>query len=144
MITVRTIARTLGRSCRAARNRGGGGAGTSAIAFGGVRAGTCASCRALAHCRSVYVSMSRLRVAPERSDDLVAAFRARAGLVDGFEGFGDLQVWRSDRAPSEGLMVSRWPSRAHFKAYMRSPAHRTSHGRIAPDLKEAIALERLE
>jgi heme-degrading monooxygenase HmoA len=88
--------------------------------------------------------MSRLRVAPERSDDLVAAFRARAGLVDGFEGFVDLQVWRSDRDPTEVLMVSRWSSRAHFTAYMRSPEHRASHGRIGPDLKAAIALERLE
>jgi heme oxygenase (mycobilin-producing) len=88
--------------------------------------------------------MSRLRVAPERSDDLVAAFRARAGLVDAFEGFLDLQVWRSDRDPSEVLMVSRWESRAHFKAYMRSAAHRTSHERIPGVLKDAIALERLE
>src|SRR4051794_15293654 len=144
MITVRTIARTLGRSCRAARNRGGGGAGTSAIAFGGVRAGTCASCRALAHCRSVYVSMSRLRVAPERSDDLVSAFRARAGLVDAFDGFVDLQVWRSDRDPTEVLMVSRWASREHFTAYMRSAEHRVSHDRVPPAVRAAIRLERLE
>ena len=88
--------------------------------------------------------MSRLRVSSERSDDLVAAFRARAGLVDAFEGFVDLQVWRSDRDPTEVLMVSRWASREHFKAYMRSAAHRVSHDRIDPAVKEAIRLERLE
>jgi heme-degrading monooxygenase HmoA len=92
----------------------------------------------------VYVSLSRLRVEADRSDELVAAFRGRAHLVDGSEGFVDLQVWRSDRDPTEVLMVSRWTSREHFKAYMRSAEHQVSHGRIDAALKEAIGLERLD
>jgi heme oxygenase (mycobilin-producing) len=92
----------------------------------------------------MYVSMSRLRVAEDRGDELVAAFRARAGLVDDFDGFVDLQVWRSDRDPGEILMVSRWESREHFTAYMRSHEHRVSHDRIPDDLEDAIHLERLE
>jgi heme-degrading monooxygenase HmoA len=92
----------------------------------------------------MYVSMSRLRVDAGRADELVAAFRDRARLVDGFEGFVDLQVWRSDRDPEEFVMVSRWRSRAHFTEYMRSDAHRVSHGRIDPGLDVAIRLERLE
>jgi heme oxygenase (mycobilin-producing) len=92
----------------------------------------------------MYVSMSRLRVPPERTGELVAAFRNRAGLVDRFDGFVDLQVWQSDRDPGELVMVSRWESRAHFTAYMRSPEHRASHDRVDPGLDAAIALERLE
>src|SRR5689334_5836597 len=92
----------------------------------------------------MYVSMSRLRVAADRSDALVAAFRSRAHLVDAADGFVDLQVWRSDRDPEEVLMVSRWRDRAAFTAYMRSPEHRVSHERIDPDLQAAICLERLE
>jgi len=92
----------------------------------------------------VYVSMSRLRVDEQRSDELIAAFRARAHLVDDAEGFLDLQVWRSDRDPGEVLMVSRWRDREAFKAYMKSHEHRVSHERIDPELKAAIALERLE
>ena len=92
----------------------------------------------------MYVSLSRLRVEPERAPDLVAAFRARARLVDAFEGFVDLQVWQSDRDPGELVMVSRWDTRAHFTAYMRSREHQISHDRIAPDLDAAIHLERLE
>jgi heme oxygenase (mycobilin-producing) len=88
--------------------------------------------------------MSRLRVPPERAGELVAAFRNRAGLVDRFDGFVDLQVWQSDRDPGELVMVSRWESRAHFTAYMRSPEHRASHDRVDPGLDAAIALERLE
>ncbi len=88
--------------------------------------------------------MSRLRVDPERSDELVAAFQRRAGLVENHDGFIDLQVWRSDRDPAEVLMVSRWRDREAFKAYMKSNDHRVSHGRIDPSLKAAIQLERLE
>jgi heme-degrading monooxygenase HmoA len=92
----------------------------------------------------VYVSLSRLRIDPDRAPELVSAFRGRAHLVDGFEGFVDLQVWQSDRDPGELVMVSRWQSRAHFTRYMRSREHRVSHGRIDPDLDAAIKLERLE
>ena len=92
----------------------------------------------------MYVSMSRLRVPEERAEELVAAFRRRAGLVDGFDGFVDLQVWRSDRDPGELVMVSRWREKACFTAYMRSREHKISHGRIDPDLDAAIKLEALE
>jgi heme-degrading monooxygenase HmoA len=88
--------------------------------------------------------MSRLRVDPERAEELVAAFRDRAHLVDDAQGFLDLEVWRSDRDPGEVLMVSRWSDRESFKEYMRSAEHRTSHERIPDHLKAAIKLERLE
>lgn len=92
----------------------------------------------------MYVSMSRLQVESDRADELVRAFRGRAHLVERAEGFVDLQVWRSDRDPSEVIMVSRWRDRAAFTAYMRSEDHRTSHARIDRDLQRAIKLERLE
>lgn len=92
----------------------------------------------------MYISVSRLRVEDDRGDELVAAFRRRAHLVDGHDGFVDLQVWRSDREPEEVLMVSRWRDRAAFRDYMRSADHRVSHDRIPADLAAAIRLERLE
>ena len=92
----------------------------------------------------MYVSLSRLRVPAERADELVQAFRARAGLVDAFDGFVDLQVWQNDRDPGELTMVSRWRDRDCFKTYMKSREHQASHDRIAPDLDAAIKLERLE
>jgi heme-degrading monooxygenase HmoA len=93
---------------------------------------------------AVYVSLSRLRVSPERAGELVTAFRRRARLVEEADGFLDLQVWQSDRDAGEMIMVSRWRDRACFQAYMRSEAHAISHGRIGPDLQRAIRLERLE
>ena len=92
----------------------------------------------------MYVSMSRLRVPPERADELVGAFRRRAGLVEAFDGFVDLQVWQNDRDPGELTMVSRWRDRACFTTYMKSREHEISHERIDPDLDAAIKLERLE
>ncbi len=92
----------------------------------------------------MYVSMSHLRIAPEREDELIAAFRDRVGLVDDFDGFHGLEVWRSDREPGEVIMVSRWRDRACFREYMRSAAHRISHERVAQDLQAAIKLERLD
>jgi heme-degrading monooxygenase HmoA len=88
--------------------------------------------------------MSHLRVTPERADELIVAFRGRVGLVDGFEGFEGLEVWRSDREPGEVIMVSRWRDRACFREYMRSAAHRVSHDRIPAELQAAIKLERLD
>ena len=93
---------------------------------------------------ATYVSVSRLRVDPAKVDELVAAFRDRAGLVDAFAGFIGLEVWRSDREPGEVLMVSHWQSRSCFVAYMKSDEHRVSHERIPGHLDQAITLERLE
>jgi heme-degrading monooxygenase HmoA len=92
----------------------------------------------------MYVSMSRLEIPAERAPELVAAFRARAHLADEADGFVDLQVWQSDRDPGEILMVSRWRDRAAFTAYMKSAAHRVSHDRIDPGLKQDISLRRLD
>ena len=92
----------------------------------------------------MYVSLSRLRIAPDRAAELVAAFRDRLGAVDAHNGFVDLQVWQSDRDPGELVMVSRWRDRAAFTAYMRSADHRASHDRIPAALDAAIKLERLE
>ena len=92
----------------------------------------------------MYVSLSRLRVAADRADELVEAFRNRAHLVDEAEGFVDLEVWRSDRDPGDVIMVSRWRDRDAFRDYMRSREHAISHARIPAVLEAAIELERLE
>jgi heme-degrading monooxygenase HmoA len=92
----------------------------------------------------MYVSLSRLRIPEHGAPGLIAAFGARAHLVDDADGFIDLQVWQSDRDAGEIVMVSRWRDRGAFTAYMKSEAHSFSHGRIDPRLQELIKLERLE
>jgi heme-degrading monooxygenase HmoA len=88
--------------------------------------------------------MSRLRVAPDRAQQVVAAFRDRAHLVDQAPGFVDLEVWQNDRYPTELVMVSRSTDHASFKNYMKSEAHRISHSRIDPELDAEIKLQALD
>jgi heme-degrading monooxygenase HmoA len=91
----------------------------------------------------MYVSMSRLRVAPATAAQLVDAFHARLHAADDATGFLDLQVWQSDRE-GEMVMVSRWRDRAAFHDYTRSAAHPESETRIALELQAAIKLEQLD
>jgi len=91
----------------------------------------------------MYVSLSQLRISADRAPELIDAFRHRAGLVEGNDGFIDLQVWQSEQDSGEIIMVSRWQNRASFKAYMKSADHRTSHERIDPSLQSAIELQAL-
>jgi heme oxygenase (mycobilin-producing) len=88
--------------------------------------------------------MSRLRVAPDRAAELVAAFRDRAHLVEDADGFLGLEVWQNDRDAGELIMVSHWTDRDSFKTHMKGDAHRVSHGRIDANLKSEIKLEALE
>ncbi len=92
----------------------------------------------------MYVSVSRLRVEPDHSAELIDAFRSRAHLVEAFDGVEGIEVWQSSTDPSEVLMVSHWRDRAAFSAYMESREHRLSHDRIDHALAETIVLERLE
>ena len=92
----------------------------------------------------MYVSISRLRVAPERAPELLEAFRNRSHDVERHDGFVDLLVLQSDRDPGEISMVSRWRDRDCFRAYMKSEDHRRSHARIDPELQQAIKLQALE
>lgn len=92
---------------------------------------------------STYVSVSRLRIGADEAPGLIAAFRQRVHLVDDAAGFQRLEVWQGSE-PGEILMVSWWRDRECFKAYMRSPEHRTSHQRIPPELRAQIKLEKLE
>ena len=92
----------------------------------------------------MYISMSHLRISPERAPELLRAFGGRCGLVEGHDGFIDLQVWQSDRDAGEVVMVSRWSDRACFKAYMKSADHRVSHERIDAGLRSAIKLESID
>ncbi len=92
----------------------------------------------------MYVSISRLRIAPDRAPELLAAFRARSRDVERHDGFVDLQVIQSDRDPGDVSMVTRWRDRQSFTAYMKSEDHRRSHARIDPELQRAIKLQALE
>ena len=78
----------------------------------------------------MFVVESEVLVPPEGQGGLAAAFSNRLHAVDDFPGFIGLEVWQDRKDPCRFVMVSRWKSRAEFRAYMRSPAHRASHARV--------------
>ena len=77
-----------------------------------------------------FVVESRLEIEPGAAGVLEEAFRHRLGAVEAAEGFIRLEVWRDEQATGRYTMVSWWRSAEDFRAYMRSDAHRRSHGRI--------------
>ena len=84
------------------------------------------------HTSATYVAISRIDVDTAGGAALEAAFADRLGAVDGWPGFEGLEVLADRRRPGRYLMITRWASREHFRAYMASDDHRASHARI-PD-----------
>ncbi len=79
-----------------------------------------------------YVGISEISVPMEGAAALRRAFAERLGAVDGWPGFGGLELLQDRKRPGRYLMVTRWQTREQFLAYMRSEDHRRSHRRIEP------------
>ena len=77
-----------------------------------------------------YVALSEIAVDEEGAGPLQAAFEARLGAVDAWDGFLGLELLADRRTPGRYLMLSRWRSKEAFVEYMRSDDHRRSHARI--------------
>jgi heme oxygenase (mycobilin-producing) len=77
-------------------------------------------------CRMI-VAVSRFKVEPAQKDALVARFVARSRLVDGHDGFLGLEVLCSRGTSPEFLLITRWASREHMRAYMTSQDFRRVH-----------------
>lgn len=94
----------------------------------------------------LHVVTSEIAVRTEGADRLESSFRDRIGLVDQWDGFDHLEVWRDLREPGRYVMTSWWESSDHFRAYMRSDDHRRSHARIpsGDDRPRPVRLDRYE
>jgi heme oxygenase (mycobilin-producing) len=75
----------------------------------------------------MVVAVSRFKVGPEDKDGLAARFAARSHLVDGHEGFLGLEVLCSRGTTPEFLLITRWASREHLSAYLKSQDFRRVH-----------------
>lgn len=77
-----------------------------------------------------YVAISHISVPEAGATALEAAFADRLGAVDAWPGFAGLEVLADRRTAGRYLMITRWASREHFLAYLRSDDHRASHARM--------------
>jgi heme oxygenase (mycobilin-producing) len=73
------------------------------------------------------VKINVLQVPAERADVLEQRFAARAGEVEGVDGFESFDLLRPTGGTDRYLVVTKWRDEASFEAWMSSPAFTQGH-----------------
>ncbi|MGH9013751.1 MAG: antibiotic biosynthesis monooxygenase family protein [Acidimicrobiia bacterium] len=73
------------------------------------------------------VRINAITVPPERADDLLARFAARAGEVAKSPGFEAFELLRPTDDRDVFLVYTRWRSQDDFDAWVASPAFQHGH-----------------
>jgi len=77
------------------------------------------------------IKINAITVDPNSGDELARRFAARAGAVDGQQGFEGFELLRPTDERTQWLVVTRWSDEAAFRAWVESPAF--SHGHAGAD-----------
>lgn len=84
-----------------------------------------------------WVLVNRISVqSPQEADQIVEAFRHRAGKVDRQAGFLGIEVWREENG-KEVLVSTRWRTREDFQNWLHGPAFQQAHARAKGSPGEA-------
>ncbi len=83
------------------------------------------------------VPINAITVPPERADELVARFAARAGEVAKSPGFEAFELLRPSDDRNVFLVYTRWRSQEDFDAWVNSPAF--AHGHKAHDTQGPVS-----
>jgi heme oxygenase (mycobilin-producing) len=73
------------------------------------------------------VRINAITVGPDSGDELAQRFAARAGAVDGADGFEGFELLRPTDGRDTWLVVTRWRDDAAFRAWVESPAFAHGH-----------------
>ena len=73
------------------------------------------------------VKINAITVEPERADELIKRFAARAGEVGGMDGFEAFELLRPNDDRNQFLVYTRWRSEEDFQAWVNSPAFAHGH-----------------
>lgn len=76
------------------------------------------------------VKINAITVPADAGDELGKRFAARAGAVDGQEGFEGFELLKPTDDRTTWLVVTRWRDEASFEAWVNSPAF--AHGHQGP------------
>ncbi|WP_127572875.1 antibiotic biosynthesis monooxygenase family protein [Georgenia faecalis] len=82
------------------------------------------------------IKINAITVPADSGDELARRFAARAGAVDGQDGFEGFELLRPSDGRTTWLVVTRWRDEATFDAWATSDAFAAGHGRPtspAPD-----------
>jgi heme oxygenase (mycobilin-producing) len=73
------------------------------------------------------IKINALTVPSEMGDEVARRFAARAGAVDGQEGFEGFELLKPTDDRTTWLVVTRWRDEASFEAWRTSPAFAHGH-----------------
>ena len=77
------------------------------------------------------VKINAITVSADSGDELAHRFAARAGAVDGQDGFEGFELLKPTDERTTWLVVTRWRDEASFQAWVNSPAF--GHGHAGAD-----------
>ncbi|GAA1726089.1 antibiotic biosynthesis monooxygenase [Aeromicrobium alkaliterrae] len=73
------------------------------------------------------IKINAITVPKDSGDELAHRFAARAGAVDGAEGFEGFELLKPTDERDQWLVVSRWRDEETFQAWVASPAFAHGH-----------------
>jgi heme oxygenase (mycobilin-producing) len=73
------------------------------------------------------LKINAITVAADSGDELARRFAARAGAVDGAEGFEGFELLRPTDERTTWLVVTKWRDEASFEAWKSSPSFGAGH-----------------
>jgi heme oxygenase (mycobilin-producing) len=73
------------------------------------------------------VKINAITVPADGGDELARRFAARAGAVDGQDGFEGFELLKPTDERTVWLVVTRWRDEASFQAWLHSPAFGHGH-----------------
>jgi heme-degrading monooxygenase HmoA len=73
------------------------------------------------------VRINAITVAADSGDELARRFAARAGAVDGQDGFEGFELLKPSDERTTWLVVTRWRDEAAFQAWVKSPSFGHGH-----------------
>jgi heme-degrading monooxygenase HmoA len=77
------------------------------------------------------IKINAITVPDDAGDELAKRFAARAGAVDGQDGFEGFELLRPTDARSVWLVVTRWRDEEAFQGWLTSPSF--AHGHAGAD-----------
>ena len=91
------------------------------------------------------IKINAITVPADSGDELAKRFAARAGAVDGQEGFEGFELLQPTDERTQWLVITRWRDEESFQAWVNGPAFGQGHRSEAPtehggDAKPQVAM----
>jgi heme oxygenase (mycobilin-producing) len=91
------------------------------------------------------IKINAITVAADSGDELAHRFAARAGAVDGADGFEGFELLQPTDGRTQWLVVTRWRDEDAFQAWVTSPAfahgHRSQQERAGGDAPKPVGVD---